>query len=54
MLDISQTEGYLWTALLQNLIVSFQAAYVYIDRAIYIVELLQNEENSSEIYMYSK
>lgn len=54
MLDISQTEGYLWTALLQNLIVSFQAANIYIDRAICIVELLQNEENSSEIYMYSK
>lgn len=27
---------------------------IYRDRAICIVELLQNEENSSEIYMYSK
>lgn len=27
--------------------------YKYIDRAICLVELLQNEENSSEIYMYN-
>lgn len=33
---------------------SFQAAYIYIDSAICIVELLQNEENSSEIYSYNK
>lgn len=53
MLDISYTEGHLWTALFQNWINSFQAAiYIPVDRAICKVVSLQNEENSSEIYRY--
>lgn len=48
-----------WGLFMDGIITEFDSfisscLYIYIDRAICIVELLQNEENSSEIYMYSK
>lgn len=50
-----------WGLLMDGIITEFDSfissclyIYIYIDSAICIVELLQNEKNSSEIYLYNK